>query len=119
MKATNQLDRFQVSVEYLTEYSGVKGAVIADREGLVIATSPREGFDSELCAAIGLDLVKIIDRNLIRLKSDCVVLHRQLDGNNLTPMLRALIQKQCICAQPNPCTANKSQQGVDQTKRTS
>ncbi len=67
MKATNQLDRFQVSVEYLTEYSGVKGAVIADREGLVVATSPRKGFDAEICAAIGLDLVEIIDRNLVRL----------------------------------------------------
>lgn len=67
MKATNQIDKFQVSVDYLTEYAGVKGAVIADHEGLVVATSPGDGIDAELYAAIGLNLVEIMDKNLARL----------------------------------------------------
>ncbi len=67
MKATNQINKFQVSVDYLTEYSGVKGAVIIDREGLVVATSPRDGVDAELYGAIGLNLAEIVDRNLTKL----------------------------------------------------
>lgn len=67
MKETNQTDKFQVSVDYLTEYAGVKGAVVTDREGLVVATSPRDGVDGELYAAIGLNLIEVLDRNLDRL----------------------------------------------------
>lgn len=67
MKATNQINKFQVSVDYLTEYSGVKGAVIIDREGLVVAASPRDGVDAELYGAIGLNLAEIVDRNLAKL----------------------------------------------------
>ncbi len=67
MKATNQINKFQVSVDYLTEYSGVKGAVIIDREGLVVATSPQDGVDAELYGAIGLNLAEIVDRNLAKL----------------------------------------------------
>lgn len=67
MKATSQINKFQVSVDYVTEYSGVKGAVIADQEGLVMATSPQDGVDAELYAAIGLNLVEIMDKNLARL----------------------------------------------------
>ncbi len=67
MKPAKQIDRFQVSVDYLTEYSGVKGAVITDPEGLVVAVSPQDGVDAELCAAFGLNLVEIMDRNLTKL----------------------------------------------------
>lgn len=67
MKVKNQIDSFQVSVDYLTEYSGVKRAVITDREGLVVATGPHDGVDAELCAAICLNLIEIIDKNLAKL----------------------------------------------------
>ena len=67
MKPVKQIDRFQVSVDYLTEYSGVKGAIISDFEGLVVAASPPEGIDAEYCAAFGLNIVEILNKNLTAL----------------------------------------------------
>ncbi len=64
MKPAKQIDKFQVSVDYITEYSGVKRAVIIDREGLVVATSAQDSVDAELWAAMCLNLVDIMDRNM-------------------------------------------------------
>jgi len=64
LKAAIQANKFQVSVEYLTDYSGVKGAVITDSEGLVISHSPGKDFDAELCGAVSLELVHMLDKNL-------------------------------------------------------
>lgn len=64
MKTNKTQNKFQVAVQYLTEHAGVKGAVITDREGLVVIQDPVEGFDGEMHAAVGLDLISLIDRNL-------------------------------------------------------
>jgi len=64
LKTVKNTDKFQVSVEYLTEYTGVKGVVITDSEGLMIIQQPKEGFNGELCAAVGLELIKLLDKNL-------------------------------------------------------
>jgi predicted regulator of Ras-like GTPase activity (Roadblock/LC7/MglB family) len=66
-KALKNVDRFQVSVDYLTEYSGVKGALISDSEGLVISRSGSKGFNAELYAATVLTLVKSLDQQLVKL----------------------------------------------------
>ncbi|MEE9554884.1 MAG: roadblock/LC7 domain-containing protein [candidate division Zixibacteria bacterium] len=63
MKTAKQ-NKFQTAVEYLTDYSGVKCALIADSDGLIIISSPAADFDGELCAAVGLDLVDLLDKNL-------------------------------------------------------
>lgn len=61
------MDKFQASLDYLTEYSGVRSAVICDREGLVISKSPQGESLEELYAAAGLELVRAMDRGLARL----------------------------------------------------
>ncbi len=67
MKAEKQMDKFQVSLDYLTEYSGVKSAVICDRDGLVVSKSSQEEGDDELYAAVGLELIRMIDSGLARM----------------------------------------------------
>jgi predicted regulator of Ras-like GTPase activity (Roadblock/LC7/MglB family) len=67
LRADKQMDKFQVSLDYLTEYSGVKCAVICDREGLVISKSPQEEEDDELYAAAGLEMIGMMDRGLARI----------------------------------------------------
>jgi predicted regulator of Ras-like GTPase activity (Roadblock/LC7/MglB family) len=67
LKAEKQMDKFQVSLDYLTEYSGVKSAIICDREGLVISKSSQEEGHDELYAAAGLELIRMIDRGLARM----------------------------------------------------
>ena len=57
-------DKFQVSLDYLTEYPGVKSAVICDQEGMVVSRSPQQNGDEELHAAAGLELVRTVDRGL-------------------------------------------------------
>ncbi len=64
MKTAKQQNKFQTAVEYVTEYAGVKGALISDSEGLTIIKSPDDGFDGDFCAAMGLELVNIVDKNL-------------------------------------------------------
>lgn len=63
-KAAKSADKFRAAVEYLTEYSGVRGALIIDDEGLVIVQSPGKGFDGELWAAKGLELVNQMGKKL-------------------------------------------------------
>lgn len=85
MKPTKQIDRFQVSVDYLTEYSGVKGAVLTDSEGLVVAASPWDGIDAEHCAAFGLNIIEIMNRNLTALiDPGCEFLSVKTDKNWIT-----------------------------------
>ena len=64
--ATNK-DRFQAAVDYLSEYAGVKGAVIVDSEGLAIAKSGQKDFDSDNYAAIGFQLVSTVNGALPKL----------------------------------------------------
>jgi predicted regulator of Ras-like GTPase activity (Roadblock/LC7/MglB family) len=64
LKSSSQDNKFQASAEYLTDYDGVKGAVITDSEGLVVIQSPASGFDGELCAATGLELISVMDRSI-------------------------------------------------------
>ena len=59
MKAENQKDRFQVAVDYLSEYSGVKIALVFDKEGLVVAQNSPSAIDGEPIAAIGLEFLKV------------------------------------------------------------
>lgn len=62
MKAAKP-NKFQVAVEYLNDYAGVKAALITDSEGLVIFGNTGDQFDSDLCAAVGLDLIGLLDKN--------------------------------------------------------
>lgn len=64
MKAAKTSDKFKTAVEYITDYAGVHGAVVADSEGLVVVQSPTDGFDGELWSALGLNLVKIMDGSI-------------------------------------------------------
>jgi predicted regulator of Ras-like GTPase activity (Roadblock/LC7/MglB family) len=60
-------DKFQMAVEYLTEYSGVKGAVVADTEGVVIATSGQASFDAESFAAYSIAMKAAVEGPLGRI----------------------------------------------------
>jgi predicted regulator of Ras-like GTPase activity (Roadblock/LC7/MglB family) len=63
-KTAKNTNKFQVAVDYLTEYSGVKGAVIVDPEGLVICKSGQPDFDAETSAAAALLFKSTLDRVL-------------------------------------------------------
>lgn len=58
MKAQNKDCRLQAAVDYLSEYSGVMGSVIADREGLVVAFSPPGLMQGEMYAALGPEIFR-------------------------------------------------------------
>jgi predicted regulator of Ras-like GTPase activity (Roadblock/LC7/MglB family) len=68
-KHTESKDKFQTAVEYLTEYSGVTGAVIANPEGLVIAHSGNSGFEPDSYAALSLQLIESVQTPLQRVTS--------------------------------------------------
>lgn len=46
-------------LHYLREYSGVKGAILADNEGLVVACDTLSGFDPEIFASFALSLKQV------------------------------------------------------------
>lgn len=60
-------DKFQAAIDYLTEYSGVRGAVIVDPEGLAIAAGGHVDFDADKHAAIVLQLETLLDKTLPQL----------------------------------------------------
>ncbi|UCE66997.1 MAG: roadblock/LC7 domain-containing protein [Candidatus Zixiibacteriota bacterium] len=62
MKGLKEDCRLQTAVDYLTDYTGVIGAVIADHEGLVIACSPPSLLHGETYAALGPEIFNIADR---------------------------------------------------------
>jgi predicted regulator of Ras-like GTPase activity (Roadblock/LC7/MglB family) len=62
LKAENQNDRFQVAVDYLSEYSGVKIALVLDKEGLVVAQNSPSAIDGEDIAAVGLELLNATNK---------------------------------------------------------
>jgi predicted regulator of Ras-like GTPase activity (Roadblock/LC7/MglB family) len=64
LKGLNKDCRLQAAVDYLIEYTGVVGTVIADREGLVVACSPPGLKSGELYAALGPEIFRT---------SDCVI----------------------------------------------
>ena len=67
MRGLNKDCKLQAAVNYVAEYSGVMGAVIADREGLVIVCSPPALENGELYAALGLDIIGNADSSIGRL----------------------------------------------------
>jgi predicted regulator of Ras-like GTPase activity (Roadblock/LC7/MglB family) len=67
LKVAKEIDRFQGAVEYLTEYPGVRKALIGDHEGLVIAESGSKTFDCEAYLAHAVALIDIMEKKLDRL----------------------------------------------------
>jgi len=67
LKLPKNTDRFQAAVDYLTDYAGVKGAIISDSEGLLIAKSGSSTFESEHYAAMIQIIVKELDKSIARL----------------------------------------------------
>jgi predicted regulator of Ras-like GTPase activity (Roadblock/LC7/MglB family) len=68
-KTTTNKDKFQNAIGYVTEYSGVRGAVIVDPEGMVIASGGNGKFDAEKHAAIAIQLEGLLDKTLPQLVS--------------------------------------------------
>ena len=66
-KPVKNENKFQAAVDYLAEYAGVKGAAIADSEGLVVAKNGQGDFDAELYCAIALEMVTTLDSTLTKL----------------------------------------------------
>jgi predicted regulator of Ras-like GTPase activity (Roadblock/LC7/MglB family) len=66
-KQLKSIDKFQNAVGYLIEYSGVKGVVIADSEGLVLTGGGSDGFATEKYAAFALELVNVLRNPLEKL----------------------------------------------------
>jgi predicted regulator of Ras-like GTPase activity (Roadblock/LC7/MglB family) len=71
-KNTKNADKLQVALDYLSEYSGVRGAVIADNEGLVISKSGHDEFNAELYAALSLSLSSLLAKELVKLSGSNV-----------------------------------------------
>ena len=63
-KATKDKCKFEVSVEYLAEYTGVQAALICDREGLVVSAKACEPFDFEAYAAMAKAMVEVLGDTL-------------------------------------------------------
>jgi predicted regulator of Ras-like GTPase activity (Roadblock/LC7/MglB family) len=63
-KTVKNQDKFQMAVNYLTEYAGVRGAVIADNEGLVVARSGGEKFNAELYCALAKEIASSLNKIL-------------------------------------------------------
>jgi predicted regulator of Ras-like GTPase activity (Roadblock/LC7/MglB family) len=53
-KVEKKENKFQTALEYLIEYQGVKGAIIFDREGLVIDYLNRDDIDAEMFSSLAL-----------------------------------------------------------------
>jgi predicted regulator of Ras-like GTPase activity (Roadblock/LC7/MglB family) len=66
-KQVKNIDKFQNAIGYLIEYSGVKGAVIADFEGLVLAGGGINGFEPEKYAAYSLEIINAVQGPLQKL----------------------------------------------------
>jgi predicted regulator of Ras-like GTPase activity (Roadblock/LC7/MglB family) len=67
IKQVKGKDKFLVAVEYLTEYTGVRGAIIADSEGMVIVSHGGSSFDADYYAALSLDIFETVKAPLRRL----------------------------------------------------
>lgn len=77
--------RFQAAVEYLTEYNGVLGAVVADKEGLTVACNPPGLKDGETLSAIGPQIFSTADRIIEKfMKPGCKYLTLKTDDRWLT-----------------------------------
>lgn len=66
-KNTKNADKLQVALDYLSEYSGVRGAVISDNEGLVISRSGHDDYNAELYAATALAISSLLAKELVKL----------------------------------------------------
>jgi predicted regulator of Ras-like GTPase activity (Roadblock/LC7/MglB family) len=68
-KTTAIKDKFKAALDYLTEYSGVRGAVIVDSEGLAIASGGHGKFDPDKHAAHVVQLESVLEKALPQLVS--------------------------------------------------
>jgi predicted regulator of Ras-like GTPase activity (Roadblock/LC7/MglB family) len=57
-------NKFQAALDYLTEYAGVRGAVIVDSEGLAIASGSHGQFDADKHAAFVVHLESVLNQAL-------------------------------------------------------
>jgi predicted regulator of Ras-like GTPase activity (Roadblock/LC7/MglB family) len=60
-------NKFQSALEYLLEYQGVKGAIIFDKEGLVVGHLCRDDVDPELFSPMALLMLEQTSSILSRL----------------------------------------------------
>ncbi len=66
-KPDKSIDKFQAAVDHLTDYAGVRGAAIADSEGLVVIRKGSGEFDAEVFCAMALKIIDSLDASLPRL----------------------------------------------------
>jgi predicted regulator of Ras-like GTPase activity (Roadblock/LC7/MglB family) len=66
-KTTVVKNKFQAALDYLTEYAGVRGAVIVDSEGLAIASGGQAKFDADKHAAFVVQLELVLNQALPQL----------------------------------------------------
>ncbi|OGC90262.1 MAG: hypothetical protein A2W25_05805 [candidate division Zixibacteria bacterium RBG_16_53_22] len=59
-KKPKSVDKFQNAVAYLAEYSGVRGVVIADHEGLVLTGRGAKNFELEKYAAYAMEIINAV-----------------------------------------------------------
>ena len=59
-KKPKSIDKFQSAVGYLAEYSGVRGVVISDREGLVLVGGGAAGPELERYAAYAVEIINAV-----------------------------------------------------------
>lgn len=82
MNINDKNNKFQIAVDYLTEYSGVHAAVVLDDEGLVISNSPTDDIRNESLAAIGLEIIREINNKINRLiEPDCNLISLKTNKN--------------------------------------
>ena len=68
-KTPRDSNKFQSAVDYVAGYSYVKGAVLADGDGMVIAKSGKDGLNEELYAATALEVVKALNLKIGKMVS--------------------------------------------------
>jgi predicted regulator of Ras-like GTPase activity (Roadblock/LC7/MglB family) len=66
-KTEKKENKFQSALEYLLEYQGVKGAIIFDKEGLVVSNISRDNADPELFSPLALLMIEQTSTVLSRL----------------------------------------------------
>jgi predicted regulator of Ras-like GTPase activity (Roadblock/LC7/MglB family) len=75
-------DKFRMALDYVGEYRGVKGAVIFNKEGLVIGRTELDGFDAESFSPLALLIMQQTDSVLERLdEKSCVAMTIKTPGS--------------------------------------
>ncbi len=71
-KTENYVNKFQTTLQYLVEYSGVKGAVIFDSDGLVVEHLNKDGLDPEQLSPLALLIIDQTSQVLSRIEEPAV-----------------------------------------------